>query len=246
MKRSSRTGAWGAIALAALMLSITPTLAAKKPIAEREFELRKGGSEQVEFTLEQTGTLTVRANVKEPASNTPLRLLLEGPGDVRMEKTGSAPLKLHHQLAYPRQQGAWRATVINVSKIGRVTGKLQEFFEPWESEEGPDPGAVPGGAQTQASSPIPVPTSSEWIRAVCRNKNQDIAVRWDPERGTGALLMSSHHVFSLESNQVSENVIELKGSGEHPLYLDRNKETIFFQSGEKGEFCKVRIDHGTS
>ncbi len=239
MKRLSRTGAWGALALGALMMSFGPALAAKKPIAELDFELGKKGSGQVELTLGQTGTITVRANVKEPASNTPLRLLLEGPGDVRQEKTGSAPLKLRYQLAYPRQQGTWRATVINVSKIGRVTGKLRVYFEPWESEKSDE-------ADTGASAAVPEPEPAEPMRAVCRDKNQDVAVGLDMEHGTAALFMSSHHVFSLESSYVSENVIELKGSGKHPLYLDRTKGTLYFKNGEQGEFCKVRMDYGES
>ncbi|MCP4661230.1 MAG: hypothetical protein GY856_37985 [bacterium] len=247
MKRLSTTGACGAIALGALMMSFGPALAAKKPIAARDFQLSKKGSDRVELTLEQTGTITVRASVKEPATNTPLRLLVEGPGDVRLEKTGPAPLKLRHQLAYPRQQGTWRATVINVSKIGWVTGKLRVFFEPWESEQHADPGEEPGEAEAGAGSAAPPePASAALVRAACRDKNQGVAVRLDMERGTGALYMSSHHVFSLESSRVSENLIELRGNGEHPLYLDKNKETLYFKSGEKGEFCKVRIDYGES
>jgi len=253
MNKLSRTVAGVAIASCALVLWFGPALAAtKKPIAERNFELRKGGSDQLEFPLGETGTITVRAHVKEPAASTPIRLLLEGPGDVQLKKTGPAPLKLRHPLAYPSQQGRWRATVVNVSKIGRVTGKLRVFFEPDVSEQDPEseeeddaetpaPRAVSAAPAARAGAAAP-----KALRAVCRDKNRDVSVRLDPASGTGALMMSSHHVFSLESSYVSENVIEMKGNGEHPLYLDREREAIYFRSGEKGEFCKVRIDEGES
>ncbi len=136
----------------------------------------------------------------------------------------------------------WRAVVVNVAKVGRVTGKLSV-----DLETGAPPGLAPepGGRAAAAVTDGEVSRADDpRLRAVCRDDNRDVSVRLDLESGSGKLFLSYNHVFDLAVRTLSDGVVELRGGGEHPLYLDLGKRVLTFASGETGTFCRVRIYRG--
>jgi hypothetical protein len=233
---------------AVLSLLPLPCLAEhpSKLLEARDFRLAKDSRDQVVFSLSEPGTLVVTARIRKPVRNTPVELLLEGPGGLQVTKTGPAPLRLRYTAADPAAAETWHASVINVSKLPDVTGTLTVEIQPLHDQEPATDVTVPAGmadaAATEATTDGKVRfVDDRRIRAVCRDRNPDVSVRLDLERGTGELLMRSNHVFSLAARQVSEHLIEMLGSGPHPLYLDLEQREIVFTSGEEGTFCRVRI-----
>ncbi len=238
------TAAVAAAAAVLGLLAAVPSTAEveKRRVEERSFDLGKDGREQLVFPVAGRATVIVRAVVRKPLASTPVRLLLEGPGGLRVEKTGSAPLRLRYRVEKPEEEGSWRAVVVNVAKAGRMTGKLSVDLETGAPRAStPEPGrrggaAVTDGEVSRADDPR--------LRAVCRDDNRDVAVRLDLERGSGRLFFRYNHVFDLEVQVLSEGVVELRGGGEHPLYLDLAKQVLYFASGETGTFCRVQIYRG--
>lgn len=231
------------ITLCTLLVAAVPA-DAKEPIAKQDFRLSKKGSERLVFTLAETGLLTVRAHVKKPATNTPIRLVLEGPDGIPMEKKGPAPLRLRRKLGDPSHRGEWRATVFNVSKIGEVIGQIRVYFEPdaaGEEEEKP-PEVEPEQPREPAETPSADAAAPQIVRAVCRDRNRDVAVELDPTHGTGRLLMSSRYVFALKSSRIGPDVIEMRGNGDEPLFLDKSQKAIYFRNGGTATFCRVDFD----
>ncbi len=239
--------------LAAVGLSLSgalpcPAARSGELLEARDFRLTKDGRDQVVFSVAEAGTLVVKARVREPIASTPVQLLLEGPGGLRVEKIGPAPLRLRYSIA-PAVAGTetWRASVINVSKIPSVIGKLTVEIQPARRRpQMPtgDPSRGDDGSAADATSLTDGKVSyvdHRRLRAACRNRNPDVSVQLDLEHGTGALLMRFNHVFSFAARQVSEDRIEMRGSGRHALYLDLASQAIFFASGEEGIFCHVRI-----
>ncbi len=234
-----------AIAVAVLgFLAAVPSASGveKRRVGERRFELGKDGREQVVFPVAGRATVIVRAVVKKPLASTPVRLLLEGPGGLRVEKTGSAPLRLRYRVEKPEEEGSWRAVVVNVARAGRLTGKLSVDLESGAPPSSAPkagkraPAAVTDGAVSRADDPR--------LRVVCRDDNRDVSLRLDLESGSGRLYLRDNHVFDLEVRALSEGVVELRGGGEHPLYLDLGKGVLYFASGERGAFCRVRVYRG--
>ena len=199
------------------------------------------------FAVAGRATVIVRAVVREPLPSTPVQLLLEGPGGLRVEKTGSAPLRLRYRVEKPEEEGSWRAVVVNVARAGQVTGKLSVDLETGApATPSPRP-----GKRAPAENPPPPVTDGEVSRAddprlrvVCRDRNPDVSLRLDLEAGAGKLYLSYNHLFDLEVRALSDDVVEIRGGGEHPLYLDLGKRLLYFADGEAGTFCRVRIYRG--
>ncbi len=236
--------------LAAIGLSLLGTLPCpaappKKLLEERDFRLAKDGRDQVAFSVAGAGTLVVRVRIKEPVATAPVQLLLEGPGGLRVEKTGSAPLRLRYVVtaAIPGNS-TWRASVINAGKLPNVTGKLTVEIQSTRRrgrQPAVDPATAADAGETDLTDGKVSYVDDRRLRAACRDRNSDVSVRLDLEQGTGALLMRFNQVFTLAVRQLSDNRIEMRGSGRHALYLDLAKRAIFFASGEEGTFCHVRI-----
>ncbi len=259
------------------LLAPLPTSAAPGGtlLEERIFRLDKTGQDRVPLSVGEPGTLVVKARVKEPFATTPIHLLLEGPGGLRVEKKGAAPLRLRFRVTAETAGEAWHASVINVSKLSDVTGKLtiellatqnggkhRNAEPPAPPAEPPSPDALAPRAEPPAPPPVvedPAATPAaedpvtdgdvsyiddRRLRAVCQDRNTDVSVRLDLEQGTGALLMRFNHVFSFAVHQSSEDLVEMRGSGRHPLLLDLAKRAIVFTTGEEGTFCRVKIYRG--
>ncbi len=260
-----------------------PAAASGQVLEERAFRLEKFDSERVVFSVTRAGALVVRARVKEPLATTPVKLLLEGPGGLRVEKEGSAPLRLRYHFTGAMEPETWHASVINVSRVANVTGKLTvELQDPKpgtkrridgvvttghpETGEAAPGDAAAGGEEPAVASGVTAPPAARVpearatragatdgkvsyandprLRAVCRDRNLDVSLRLDLDQGTGVLLLRSNHVFSFAAHQTSDERIEIRGSGQHALYLDLGRETLSFASGEEGTFCRVRIYRG--
>lgn len=228
-----------ALFLTALLFA-TPLAAAT--VEEKEFRLEKDGEEAFLVELREPGLLEVRVHVKEPLSTAPVQLTLHGPDGVRLEKKGSAPLRLRYALEGRERLGTWRLVVKNHGKIAILAGKVRIDFEP-----SPTP---PTGLSASEPPPRPVtdgrivyPEDESKIRAVCRDKNQDVFVRADMASGKGAYYMGYHRVFDLQATYRSDDLVELRGGGE-PFLLDLGKKVIYFAEGEAGVFCRVRIYRG--
>ncbi len=225
------------------LLAIPCPGAPAQPLGERDFRLSKNGSELVVFPVTEAGTLVVKVRITKPFARSPVRLLLEGPGGLRVEKEGFAPLRLRYTVANATAGETWRALVINVGRLPDLTGKLTvELRSPQGSAPLPLAGD-PIASETKANVTNGTVSfiDDRRLRAVCRDRNPDVSVRLDLELGTGALLMRFNYVFSFAARQTSEDRIEMRGSGQHPLYLDLVKQAIVFASGEQGIFCQVRI-----
>ncbi len=233
--------------LAALGLLVTtlpcPLAAQTKLLGERDFRLAKDGRDQVVFPVDEAGMLVVRVRIREPVATAPVKLLLEGPGGLRVEKRGSAPLRLRYAVTAETASDAWRVSVINTGKLPNVLGRLTVELGPQQNARRRGQVAADGTARiTPAVTDGRVSiVDDQRLRAECRDRNPDVSVRLDLEQGTGALLMRFNHVFSFAVRQISEDRIEMRGSGQHPLYLDITERTLFFASGETGLFCRVRI-----
>ncbi len=262
-----------ALGLSLLVTLSSPAAPAGQLLEERNFRLHKDGRERVVFTVARAGMLVVRVRIKEPFPSTPVHILLEGPGGLRVERTGSAPLRLRYGVAGAEEPATWHASVVNVSKLADVTGKLTiELQDPRHKTKRHaaaevETGGIEAGRQepdaaagTSASPPAADRAAEATgtgftdgevsyiddrrLRVVCRDRNSDVSLRLDLDQGTGVLLLRSNHVFSFAARQTSDDRIEIRGSGQHPLYLDLNKQALYFASGETGTFCRVRIYRG--
>lgn len=248
-----------------------PLSAKDKPLEEKSFELGKSGEEILVFEISRPGTIRARAHIRAPMVTAPLKLLLEGPDGTLVEKESSAPLSMRYRVESSAQLGAWRLRVISVGKVGVIRGSAEIFFEPsagavvepketsppaeelTSSEPAPPEPAPPPRAEPAASSPpsdpvtdgrVVTPRDPNQLRAVCRDQNTDVFVRLDLGSRTGGFYMRYNQVFDLAVTRIGEQVIEMRGSGEVPLYLDRENNSLFFVEGEQGVFCRVRIHVG--
>ncbi len=183
----------------------------------------------------------VRARLKQPFATASIRLLLEGPGGLRVEKQGSAPLRLRYTATSATAGKTWRATVINASRLPDVAGKLTVEIQRRAGQPAAATTTAPVAIETGLTDGKVTIIDDRRLRAVCRDRNPDVSVRLDLEQGTGAFLMRFNHVFSFATRQLSEDRIEMRGSGRDPLYLDLAKKIIFFAAAEDGAFCRVRI-----
>ncbi len=231
-----------------LVLLLTGLLFAAPLAAEtvevRAFSLKKDAEDVLLVEIREAGLLLVRVNVKRPLATAPVQLTLVGPDGVQVEKEGSAPLRLRYALEGSERLGTWRVVVKNHGKMALLTGKVRVDFEP----SPPPPPAPPAAAPAVPSREVTdgkvfYPEDEARIRAVCRNKNQDVFVRLDMTSGKGGYYMGYNRVFELEVSYRSDEVIELRGGGE-PFLLDTEKKVLYFASGEAGVFCRVRIYRG--
>ncbi len=237
-----------AVLLAALCLLLHPARLPAEMLEKRDFRLAKNGQDHVVLSLAEAGTLVVRARVKPPYATAAIRLLLEGPGGLRVEKEGPAPLRLRYAVADPTAGDTWRASVISASSLPNVIGRLSVELQPALSGARQPAAEVAAAAGKPALATLPGATDGKVtiiddrrLRAACRDRNLDVSLRLNLEHGTGNLLMRFHPVFSLTVNQLSDDRIEMRGSGGDPLYLDLDKKAIFFASARDGAFCRVRI-----
>lgn len=240
-----------------LWLTLPCLAAPAQLLGERNFRLGKNGSDQMVFPVNESGTLLVKVRIKQPIAQASVQLLLEGPGGLRVEKQGSAPLRLRYTVTATSPGETWRASVINAGKLPNLVGRVTvEIESSGKSTVAPADDSTIVSSKTATSKTATGKTvtgktgvtdgrvsiiDNRRLRAVCRDRNPDISVQLDLELGTGVLLMRFNHVFSFAARQTSEHRIEMRGSGQHPLYLDLAKETIFFDSGERGIFCRARI-----
>ncbi len=138
-----------AAALLGLLAAVASTAApAGQLLEERDFRLDKTGRDRVVLSIPEPGTLVIKVRIKEPFPTTPVHLLLEGPGGLRVEKKGAAPLRLRYQVSAAAAKGSWHASVINVSKMADVAGKLTvELRDPKPGAQAPAaPSATGAGA----------------------------------------------------------------------------------------------------
>jgi len=83
--------------------------------------------------------------------------------------------------------------------------------------------------------------------AQCIDRNTEVAVQVDMTRGIGNLYLKGNSVFNLTAKYLSirgstpDNLIELKGNGFRKMYLNKGRKILYFRDGNRGEFCKVRI-----
>ncbi len=229
------------------LLVLCPAAAPAELLEERDFRLAKSGRDHVVFSVAEAGTLVIRVRIKQPFATAPVQLLLEGPGGLRVEKKGSAPLRLRYTVAAATGE-TWRASVINVSRLPDVTGSLTVEIQPAPLRPRSPAAGMPVAAGATAADLEPGVTDGKVsiiddrrLRAACRDRNVDVSVRIDLERGTGVFLMRFNHVFSFAARQLSEDRIEMRGSGQQPFYLDLAKKVILFANSEDGAFCRVRI-----
>ena len=229
------------------LLLLCPAAALAELIEERDFRLTKNGRDHAVFSVTGAGTLIVRARIQQPFATAPVRLLLEGPGGLRVEKQGSSPLRLRYTVAGSSTGDTWRASVINASRLPDVAGRLTVEIQRGRARP---PATAYGETDDNAAAPDIKPGVTDGkvtvvddrrLRVVCRDRNLDVSVRLDLEQGTGELLMRFNPVFSLTVRQLSDDRIELRGDGQAPLYLDLAKKAIFFASAQDGAFCRVRI-----
>lgn len=227
------------VLLLAALLCAAPLAA--ETVEVRDFELHKNGEDVLLVELHEPGLVVVRVHIREPLARVPVQLTLQGPDGVRVEKEGSAPLQLKYALEGRERLGTWRVVVKNHAKLPVLAGKVQVDFEP-------SPSPAPSVAETPPPSPstdgkIVYPEDDARIRAVCRDKNQDVVVRIDMTSGQGAFYMGYHRVFHLEASYRSNDVVELRG-GEVPFFLDLDKKVIYFADDDAAVFCRVRIYRG--
>ncbi len=242
--------------LSLLLASASPAASTGQLLEARDFRLGKDAEERIVFSVARDGLLVVRARIKKPLPGTPVGLRLEGPEGLRVEKTGQAPLRLRYEVTGALEPQTWHASVINVSKLPGVTGELtvelEDFRRPAKGRPGRGSGPVlispPDPAELAGDGPFSdgkvTTIDHRHLRVVCRDRNSDVSLRLDLDQGTGVLLLRTNHVFSVNLRETPEDLIEIRGSGQHPLFLDLGKEAIFLASGEKGTFCRVRIYYG--
>lgn len=230
------------------LLLLCPSASLAELIEERDFRLTKNGRDHIVFSVAKAGTLVIGVRIKQPFAKAPIQLLLEGPGGLRVEKEGAAPLRLRYTVAASSTGNTWRASVINASRLPDVTGRLKVEIQPPAQGRSLPPSAA--GVSTGAAAPDAEPGFTDGkvtivddrrLRAVCRDRNLDVSVRLDLEQGKGELLMRFNPVFSLTVRQLSGDRIELRNNGQAPLYLDLAKKAIFFANAQDGAFCRVRI-----
>ncbi|MEM7350655.1 MAG: hypothetical protein AAF657_07600 [Acidobacteriota bacterium] len=231
---------YAVFSLGLLTSAVVTAEKAPRLLDERGFRLAKHGSDQVIITPGEAGILVVRARVKKPLPTLPIRLLLEGPDGLQIEKQDSSPLRLRYPLDEALAKASWRASVVNVSNLGPVTGQLTVELEPGASAPAASSIAQPKGQSKLTEGRVRV-VDDQQIRAACRDKNTDVFVRLDMHDGRGAFYMGFNPVFTLTASYSSDRVIEMRGSGEHPLYLDLDQRILYFASGEEGTFCRARI-----
>ena len=221
-------------------MSPVPCLASStiKLLDTRGFRIDKDGHDQIIFKVTEPGEIVVKARVLKPIPTASIRLLLEGPSDLRVEKQGAAPLRLRYAPEEPHSDALWRITVINISKLGPMTGKISIGLEPGQLPDRSD------SANLNRTDGQVTYVGESRLRAVCRDKNRDIYLRLDMERGTGSFYMSFNPVFRLTAEYASEHLIEVRGNGTHPLLLDTRKRTLYFADGERGVFCRVSLYYG--
>lgn len=230
--------------LAALLIGALPLAA--ETVEKRDFRLRKDSEDVLLVELHEPGIVEVRVHVREPLATAPVLLTLLGPDGVRVEKEGSAPFRLRYAVEGAERLGSWRVVVQNVGKLPTLAGQVRVDFKP-----SPAPPSAPAAATpTRPTTALPVtdgkvfyPDDESRIRAVCRDKNQDVFVRVDMTSGKGAYYMGYHRVFDLAASYRSDSVVELRGDGV-PFFLDLDKKVIYFADGETGVFCRVRIYRG--
>ena len=224
------------------LLGSVPTSAAPRLIEERDFRLSKSESDHVVFSIPEAGLLVLRARIRQPFASVPVRVLLEGPGGLRVEKEGSAPLRLRYPVSAARIGESWRATVINVGRLPNVTGELTVEIQHRGTRALDTPSDNEGhNVEPDVTDGKVSIVDDRRLRAVCRDRNTDISLRIDLEQGSGELLMRFNHVFSFKVHQASQDRIELRGGGAQELYLDLASQAIVFASREDGAFCRVRI-----
>ena len=162
---------------------------------------------------------------------------LTGPDGVEVEKQGSAPLRLRYEVTGAERLGSWRVTVTNAGRMTRLSGQVRVDFTRASREA-----AKPAAAGPVTDGKVTYPQEKHRIRAACRDRNQDVSVRVDLERGTGGLFLSYVRVAALEPRETSAGVVELTGSGGETLFLDTGRRVLFFRGGRV--FCKVRVYYG--
>jgi len=97
---------------------------------------------------------------------------------------------------------------------------------------------------TQQAQPS---SRGEKLFAQCIDQNRGVAVQVDMTRGIGKLYLKGNSVFNLTTKYLSirgstpDNLIELKGNGFRKMYLNKGRKILYFRDGNRGEFCKVRI-----
>lgn len=228
-----------ALLVAGICIPVTGLGAAQgsnQVIEERRFRLPKRGEDLAVFTLTEPATIVVDLRIKTPLATIPMRLVLEGPDGLQVDKQGAAPLRLRHTVIELHGPQTWRAVVLNTSNLGPVAGRMTIEIEP--VNHGNASAAV---ARSKPDAGTVRFIDDQKIRAVCRDENTDVFVRLDMERHTGVFFMSFNPVFNLEATYIADRVIEMRGDGEHPLYLDLERRLLYFASGEPATFCQVRL-----
>ena len=238
---------------ALLAMPAGTTAAATATLEERDFTLRKGGEDRVVFQVAEPGTIQVRIEVREPLTSSPVALLLEGPNGIQVDKKGAAPLRLRFTVTDAAQVGDWRAIVSNPGKLARLVGRIAVRFEASAPQATAPPTAAPPTAAPQATARaappvtdgrIRAPEDRSKIRAVCRDKNEDVFVRVDLESGEGAFFLRYRPVFRLRATARETGLVELRGDGEAPLRLDLGQKALFVEGKDGGLFCRVRLYYG--
>lgn len=237
-------GLLGAVLFLLAVQIVTPPLLAKAELLEeRRFELRKEGEDEAIVEVGNAGTMIIRVDVRQPIASAPVKIFLEGPDGLQVEKSGPAPLSLRFRIDASRV-GRYRAVVSNVGKMARLTGRLRVEWKEAPSSGAPDTTEEPAEPDPPAltDGEILYPEDRQLVRAVCRDRNEDIFLRLDLDEKRGAFFLHYHPVFDLETGSRSdEGVIPLRGDGETTLILDEERK-ILTLGGDL--FCRVRLFYG--
>jgi len=101
-----------------------------------------------------------------------------------------------------------------------------------------------GSASSTASHHVSS-DQSEKLFAQCVDQNTGVAVQVDMAHGIGNLYLNGNSFFKLNKRylptreSMPDNLIELKGTGIHEMYLDKSRRALYFREGSGKKFCKV-------
>jgi len=177
-------------------------------VTSREFTLSEeyGATEVIQFPLTQPSKVVLEAlwegNVvsssepgrpRHPTRPLELALILNGPGlgYASARRDGPSPLRLEYQLTAqdPARGEAWKASIINFSKVGPVRGSLRVTIAPATHASQRTPPVI---SQTPVLSPLQTgvdPNLTKWLTSeeYQQEFNSQMARRYYPPKVEGRL-----------------------------------------------------------